>query len=92
LHGPVGIPSSGAPTREKVIKSSLALQPEPGSPEKPVAGSNAVSKSPCIKVCTLNEARYCTGCRRTLAEIVAWASLTHDERLEVLAALPSREV
>jgi hypothetical protein len=34
--------------------------------------------------------RYCLGCRRTLAEIAAWGSLTDEEQREVLAQLPHR--
>ncbi len=34
--------------------------------------------------------RYCQGCRRTLAEIAAWGSLTDEEQRAVLAQLPQR--
>jgi predicted Fe-S protein YdhL (DUF1289 family) len=47
--------------------------------------------SPCTGVCRLNEAtRICRGCRRSLAEIAAWASLTPAEKHRVLDAITRR--
>ena len=48
-------------------------------------------ESPCIKVCVMDNAReICTGCRRTLAEIAAWAQLSPAERRRIMAELPGR--
>jgi len=47
--------------------------------------------SPCVRQCTLDrKGRFCTGCRRTLAEITGWGSMSPDERRAVLAALAER--
>ena len=36
------------------------------------------------------EQRYCLGCRRTLAEIAAWGSMTDQAQRAVLAQLDER--
>ena len=46
--------------------------------------------SPCIQVCTLDDAELCQGCRRTLQEIVNWSRLSADEQRAVIAQLPAR--
>lgn len=47
--------------------------------------------SPCVQVCIMDAAdRYCTGCRRTRAEIASWWTLTDEQKRAVLAALPAR--
>ncbi len=49
------------------------------------------SESPCIKICTLDEAAgLCAGCGRTLAEIAGWLSFTPAERAAINAALEDR--
>ena len=48
--------------------------------------------SPCTGVCKLDpSAAHCTGCRRTLAEIAAWGSMSELERQTVLDDLPRRQ-
>jgi predicted Fe-S protein YdhL (DUF1289 family) len=48
--------------------------------------------SPCTKVCQLDPAtNICLGCRRTLAEIAAWPSLTEAQRLQIMATLEARK-
>ena len=48
-------------------------------------------ETPCIKVCLQSkEAGFCTGCGRTVHEVILWTSMTEDERQAVLAALPGR--
>ncbi len=37
--------------------------------------------SPCIGVCRVGADGMCTGCRRTLAEIARWSTMTDAERL-----------
>jgi len=47
--------------------------------------------SPCVKLCVVHpEARICVGCHRTIDEISQWSKLSHDERADVMANLPSR--
>ncbi len=47
--------------------------------------------TPCVKLCTIDPASgLCRGCRRTLDEIAAWASMSERERRAVMAALPAR--
>ena len=44
--------------------------------------------SPCRKSCTLDEARtQCLVCRRTLAEIAGWSTMTDAEKRAVLARI-----
>ncbi len=53
--------------------------------------SKRKSLSPCIKVCELDaDGRVCVGCHRTLDEIGAWGSMTHDEQVKMLAELERR--
>jgi predicted Fe-S protein YdhL (DUF1289 family) len=48
-------------------------------------------ESPCIQVCIVSgRTRMCVGCYRTLPEIARWGRYTHDERAEIMAALPAR--
>ncbi|WP_308419240.1 DUF1289 domain-containing protein [Andreprevotia sp. IGB-42] len=47
--------------------------------------------SPCIQRCQLDGTQTCTGCRRTMAEIIAWPSLDEAGKVAVwqrLLALP----
>jgi predicted Fe-S protein YdhL (DUF1289 family) len=47
--------------------------------------------SPCNDICRMNPAAaLCEGCYRTLDEIAAWSSLSHEEKRAVLAQLPAR--
>jgi predicted Fe-S protein YdhL (DUF1289 family) len=47
--------------------------------------------SPCIDVCRMNPVTArCEGCYRTLDEIAAWSSLSHEEKRAVLAQLAAR--
>lgn len=41
--------------------------------------------SPCNRVCILNELRICTGCSRTMDEIVAWSSMSAAEQWQIVA-------
>lgn len=48
--------------------------------------------SPCIGVCTLDDAGLCEGCRRTTSEIARWGQMSDDERLRMMeVVLPMRE-
>lgn len=47
--------------------------------------------SPCVKTCVVHpEARLCVGCLRTIEEITGWSRMTHEERREIMTALPER--
>ena len=48
-------------------------------------------QSPCVKICVVHpEARVCTGCLRSIEEITRWSKMSHEERAEVMQALPAR--
>ncbi|WP_244299017.1 DUF1289 domain-containing protein [Roseibium aquae] len=50
-------------------------------------------KSPCIKVCKIDEpSRLCLGCFRTLEEIATWARLTDAQRDQVMNDLDRRRL
>lgn len=54
---------------------------------------SAVSQSPCINVCQMDEASgWCKGCLRTIDEIMVWSRLSDAQRVAVLAQLPQRRV
>ncbi|MEW5011711.1 MAG: DUF1289 domain-containing protein [Cycloclasticus sp.] len=40
-------------------------------------------KSPCRKMCTLNEDDLCLGCGRLLAEITSWTSYSDQQRAAI---------
>jgi predicted Fe-S protein YdhL (DUF1289 family) len=55
------------------------------------ANVSAVSQSPCINVCQMDEASgWCKGCLRTIDEIVVWSRLSDAQRAAVLGQLPQR--
>jgi len=45
---------------------------------------NPEAKSPCRKVCRLDEDVMCVGCFRMLDEIANWSIMSNPERMEVL--------
>ncbi|MDT8856255.1 DUF1289 domain-containing protein [Paracoccaceae bacterium Fryx2] len=48
-------------------------------------------QSPCVKLCVVHpEERLCVGCLRSIEEITAWSSLTHEARAAIMAELPAR--
>ena len=49
-------------------------------------------ESPCIKVCVIHpEARICTGCFRSIEEIMQWGSMSGKDRREIMDVLPERQ-
>jgi uncharacterized protein len=53
--------------------------------------STADPASPCTGVCRTNKATgLCRGCRRTIAEIATWFSLTPEQKRGVLDAIAGR--
>lgn len=47
-------------------------------------------RSPCTKVCSLDEQGYCVGCLRTADEIGRWTSMSAAEQWRVVAELKQR--
>jgi predicted Fe-S protein YdhL (DUF1289 family) len=45
----------------------------------------ADATSPCIRMCTLDEADVCLGCFRTIDEICRWGRASNDERRAILS-------
>lgn len=41
--------------------------------------------SPCIRNCCLDEDDVCTGCNRTISEIVDWSDASDSGKREILA-------
>jgi predicted Fe-S protein YdhL (DUF1289 family) len=49
-------------------------------------------ETPCIDICTIDEADgLCKGCFRTIDEIAHWASMTAEQRRDIMAVLPKRK-
>jgi predicted Fe-S protein YdhL (DUF1289 family) len=47
--------------------------------------------SPCNSVCRMSETTgLCEGCHRTIDEIIAWSTMSDDEKRSVLDALALR--
>lgn len=46
--------------------------------------------SPCVNICTLDEADVCTGCLRTLEEIADWGALNAEAQWRIVDELPER--
>jgi predicted Fe-S protein YdhL (DUF1289 family) len=55
------------------------------------SGNQTEVASPCTRVCILDDARTCIGCRRTLNEIARWPYMTNEEKRAVVDALPERK-
>jgi predicted Fe-S protein YdhL (DUF1289 family) len=48
--------------------------------------------SPCVGICSLDDAGLCEGCHRSSAEIARWTQMNDDERLHLMeVVLPRRE-
>jgi hypothetical protein len=47
-------------------------------------------KSPCIGICSLDDADLCIGCRRSSAEIAAWSQMSAAEQWAVIEDLDRR--
>lgn len=48
--------------------------------------------SPCVSLCKMDaERRYCMGCMRTIAEIIAWSKADDDYKRAVWAEIRTRE-
>lgn len=47
--------------------------------------------SPCILICTLDDAQQCLGCGRSLDQIRRWSGMTVAEQWAVIDELAARE-
>jgi len=45
--------------------------------------TKAIMKSPCIRMCTLNDDEVCLGCGRLLTEITSWTGYSEQQRKNV---------
>jgi uncharacterized protein len=53
----------------------------------------ATIPSPCISLCQMDAAGgLCTGCWRTMDEIIAWGALEDAAKLQVLGQIAQRKV
>jgi len=41
-------------------------------------------KSPCVRLCTLNEEDLCLGCGRLVNEITSWSAYSDERRDELM--------
>jgi predicted Fe-S protein YdhL (DUF1289 family) len=48
--------------------------------------------SPCVDICELNDNDICIGCKRSIAEIAQWSTMTAEEQWRVVHALPERQI
>lgn len=60
-------------------------------PPAAATAATAGPTSPCINVCTIGADGYCSGCRRTLAEVAGWTRMSAAEQWAVIRALVARE-
>ena len=47
--------------------------------------------SPCILICTLDDAQRCLGCGRTLKQVSGWALMSAEEQWAVIDELATHE-
>jgi predicted Fe-S protein YdhL (DUF1289 family) len=47
-------------------------------------------RSPCVKLCSLDEQGYCIGCLRTADEIGRWTLMSATEQWRVIAEVAKR--
>lgn len=48
-------------------------------------------QSPCVKLCVMHPTEgICTGCYRTIDEIMQWSKLEPNRRSEIMEELPTR--
>ena len=47
-------------------------------------------QSPCVNICELDGQGLCRGCLRTTREIAVWASLSDEQREQIMQSLSER--
>ncbi|WP_439528572.1 DUF1289 domain-containing protein [Pannonibacter sp.] len=51
----------------------------------------ASMESPCVRICVMDPVSgLCRGCARTLDEIVAWGTMSLDQRRTIMSELDGR--
>ncbi len=85
LHGSHDTPPSthGGPPAQGDLPAGTRSVSDGDSPESWVT-------SPCTGLCILDASNLCTGCGRTVDEIVHWTCMSSDQRRAVLAAVEAR--
>ena len=59
--------------------------------DKSQVWSRAEVSSPCVHRCGIHPtAQICTGCFRTMDEIMEWSGYTEAHRVQLMAELPTR--
>ena len=48
--------------------------------------------SPCINTCELNQANICTGCYRSIDEIMDWRELSNDVKEVIIERAKKRKI
>jgi len=48
--------------------------------------------SPCIKSCQLNSNDICTGCFRSIEEIIGWAGQTNNQKKQIVDRCQQRKL
>ena len=48
-------------------------------------------RSPCVRICALDDNDMCVGCHRSGDEITRWSQMSNEERQEVLRKVAERE-
>ena len=49
-----------------------------------------MSKSPCIRICRLNEEGWCVGCGMTIRDLRVWRNVNEEEREKIVAQSRNR--
>jgi len=53
---------------------------------------DAITQSPCVRNCCLNDRDECIGCGRSLEHIRLWGQYTSEQRSQVLAELKAKAI
>jgi predicted Fe-S protein YdhL (DUF1289 family) len=53
--------------------------------------NEAVVKSPCINICSLDHNEICMGCHRHANEIAVWSMLTNEQKRKVIELVAERK-
>ena len=47
-------------------------------------------KSPCVRICALNEEHWCVGCGMTVRDLRIWRSVDEEEQKRIVAESSER--
>ena len=83
--------------RERAHHNWISAQPilniehqEPAPLSNSQYQPNAPVRSPCVRLCRLNDADVCMGCGRVLREITHWLHMTEDQQRAAVALAAER--